>query len=162
MIVTFTGPDLPVNMYGQCLAKVGHKVYVIGGRKIPGDNGASYTRLDTVYIYDFSKFDQNGQVNGPETGPLLNLGREFFGCGTLESGAILVAGGEGKVGGRTNSYGACDNASVVKLLVERGADLNTRNKWGQTALLLAAGRRHREQFVYLLRAGARLDLMVTL
>ena len=100
---SFTGPDLPVNMYGQCLAKVGDKVYVIGGRKIPGDNGASYTRLDTVYIYDFSQFDTIGQPTGPETGPTLNLGREFFGCGTLENGAILVAGGEGKVGGRTNT-----------------------------------------------------------
>ena len=89
-------------MYGMCVTKLGHKVYVIGGRKIPGDNGASYTRLDTVYIYDFSNFDETGQPTGPEAGPSLNLGREFFGCGTLESGAILVAGGEGAIGGRTN------------------------------------------------------------
>ena len=51
-----------------------------------------------------------------------------------------------------------DNISVVKFLVERGADLNTRNRLGQTALLLAAGNRNREQFLCLLRAGARLDL----
>ena len=42
--------------------------------------------------------------------------------------------------------------------MERGADLNTRNKLGQTALLLAAWYEKREQFVCLLRAGARLDL----
>jgi len=101
--VTGPGPDLPVNMNAQCLTKVGDKVYVIGGRKAPGDNGASYTRLDTVYIYDFSQFDTTGQPTGPETGPTLNLGRESFGCGTLENGAIIVAGGEGTVGGRTNT-----------------------------------------------------------
>ena len=90
-------------MYGMCVTKVGDKVYVIGGRKEPGDNGASYTRVDTVFIYDFSKFDETGQPTGPETGPSLNLGRDGrFGCGTLESGAILVAGGEGATGGRTN------------------------------------------------------------
>ena len=99
----FTGPDLPENMFGMCVTKVGNKVYVIGGRKEPGDNGASYTRLDTVYIYDFTNFDQTGQPTGPEIGPSLNLGRDnLFGCGTLESGAILVAGGEGATGGRTN------------------------------------------------------------
>merc|ERR1712109_263329 len=101
--VTGPGPDLPVNMNAQCLTKVGDKVYVIGGRKAPGDNGASYTRLDTVYIYDFSQFDTTGQPTGPETGPTLNLGRESFGCGTLENGAIIVAGGDGTVGGRTNT-----------------------------------------------------------
>ena len=57
-----------------------------------------------------------------------------------------------------SKFGKCDNFSVVKLLVSRGAALDTRACDGQTALHLAVSRQHREQLVCLVRAGARLNI----
>ena len=86
-----SGPDLPVPLREHCLAQRGNKFYVIGGN-------SGGTKLDTVYIYDFSTYPSATY----ETGPALNLGRISHGCATLDDGTIVVAGGDSG-SGRTNT-----------------------------------------------------------
>ena len=88
----FTGPNLPVPLREHCVTKRGSKFYVIGGLTV-GD-----TKLDTVYIYDFSSYPSATY----ETGPAITLARISHGCATLDSGVIVVAGGDSS-SGRTNN-----------------------------------------------------------
>ena len=44
---------------------------------------------------------------------------------------------------------------VVKLLIEKGADVNSRNDTGGTALMFASGRGHTEVAQLLIEVGAK-------
>lgn len=50
------------------------------------------------------------------------------------------------------------DVSLVKLLVERGADVDSRDSRRLTPLMIAAANAHHDEVVYLLKAGARIDL----
>lgn len=47
---------------------------------------------------------------------------------------------------------------AVKLLVERGANVNARQRWGQTALMFAAREGHSSIVSYLLQNGAKVRI----
>ena len=64
--------------------------------------------------------------------------------------------------GYTKLHRAASNGQYkqVRRLVERGADVNIKTKWGWTwtAVMLAAGEGHREIVEYLHQAGADINI----
>jgi ankyrin repeat protein len=49
------------------------------------------------------------------------------------------------------------HTKIVQLLLEKGADVNAKNKYGETALMYAAENGHTETVQLLLEKGARYD-----
>ena len=95
--------------------------------------------------------------NGAEIDATDSNGDTPMMCAVLTT-KMLTAHFHTSTGQMSYSSVGCNNTSVVKILIDRGSRIDTRNKLGETALHLAAGNRNREQFVLLVRAGARLDL----
>lgn len=77
----------------------------------------------------------------------------------LERGANIEAGTSSDPGYSPLTYAGYANAplEVVKLLVERGANVNATSRWGETPLAASALHHRRDIATYLVNKGADID-----